>query len=174
VIVHARKAWLSGLSPKQNREIPPLRYNVVFDLKAAFPDLEIILNGGLESLDAAQGALDYVDGVMLGRTAYKDPWIMSGVDEQFFGDPSAVTDRIEVIEKYIPYIEAQLAEGVPLNAMTRHILGLFNGVPGARAWRRYLSENATGLGVEPGQGAGVEVVRDALALMQDHAQTNAA
>ena len=174
VIVHARKAWLSGLSPKQNREIPPLRYNVVFDLKAAFPDLEIILNGGLESLDAAQGALDYVDGVMLGRTAYKDPWIMSGVDEQFFGDPSAVTDRIEVIEKYIPYIEAQLAEGVPLNAMTRHILGLFNGVPGARAWRRYLSENATGLGVEPGQGAGVEVVRDALALMQDNAQTNAA
>jgi tRNA-dihydrouridine synthase A len=99
---------------------------------------------------------------------------MSGVDEQFFGDPSAVTDRIEVIEKYIPYIEAQLAEGVPLNAMTRHILGLFNGVPGARAWRRYLSENATGLGVEPGQGAGVEVVRDALALMQDNAQTNAA
>jgi tRNA-dihydrouridine synthase A len=168
LIVHARKAWLSGLSPKQNREIPPLRYDVVHDLKSAFPDLHITLNGGLDSLDAAAAALDAVDGVMMGRTAYKDPWVLAGVDERLFGDPAPVSNRAEVILNYLPYIEAQMAEGAPLIAMTRHILGLFNGVPGARAWRRYLSENAT----RP--GAGVEVVREALALMQDQAHADAA
>ena len=178
VIVHARKAWLSGLSPKQNRDIPPLRHDVVYDLKAAFPDLDIILNGGLESLDGAAAALEKVDGAMMGRTAYKDPWVLAGVDERFFGDPAPVANRAGVVEKYLPYIEAQLAEGVPLIAMTRHILGLFNGVPGARAWRRYLSENSTGQKAvgqnAAGVSAGAEVVRDALALMQDPAHANAA
>lgn len=168
LIVHARKAWLSGLSPKQNREVPPLRHDVVYGLKAAFPALDITLNGGLDSLDDAAAALESVDGVMMGRTAYKDPWVLAGVDERFFGDPAPVSSRAEAILNYVPYMEAQRDAGVPLIAMTRHILGLFNGVPGARAWRRYLSQNATGA------DAGVDVVREALALMQEQAHADAA
>jgi len=161
LIVHARKAWLFGLSPKENREVPPLRYDVVYDLKQAFPALEIILNGGVETLDAAEDALVRVDGVMIGRAAYKNPWLLAGVDPLLAGEAAPVGSRTEAVLSYLPYIEAQMAAGVPLIAMTRHILGLFNGLPGARAWRRLLSENARQ------SGAGVGVVREALTLVRD-------
>jgi tRNA-dihydrouridine synthase A len=161
LIVHARKAWLSGLSPKENREVPPLRYDLVYDLKQAFPALEIVLNGGVETLDAATDAMTHVDGIMIGRAAYKNPWILAGVDPLLVGAAAPVDSRTEAVLAYLPYIEAQLAAGAPLIAMTRHILGLFNGLPGARAWRRLLSENARQ------SGAGVDVVRDALALVRD-------
>ena len=155
-IIHARKAWLSGLSPKENREIPPLRYEVVHALKEHFPELEIVLNGGLESLDHAWSHLSKVDGVMMGRTAYKDPFILSQVDQRFFGDPEGPLSRQEVVKAYLPYVDGQLQRGVPLKSITRHMMGLFNGQPGARAWRRYLSEHAIG------PMAGPEVLLDAL------------
>ncbi|MGY8960879.1 MAG: tRNA dihydrouridine(20/20a) synthase DusA, partial [Alphaproteobacteria bacterium] len=168
LIVHARKAWLSGLSPKENREVPPLRYDIVYDLKQAFPALEIVLNGGVETLDAATDALTHVDGVMIGRAAYKNPWLLAGVDPILTGEAAPVGSRTEAVLAYLPYIEAQLAAGAPLIAMTRHILGLFNGLPGARAWRRSLSEDARQ------SGAGVDVVQDALALVQDEPDAVAA
>ena len=158
-IVHARKAWLNGLSPKQNREIPPLRYDDAYRLKQDFPDLEIILNGGVETLSRASAHLDRVDGVMIGRAAYQDPWILAGADRLFFGAAAPARDRRGVVEIMLPYIEARCAAGVPLMRITRHMLGLFNGQPGARAWRRYLSENACR------EGAGPEVVRRAAALV---------
>ena len=141
-IVHARKAWLQGLSPKQNREIPPLRYDLVHQLKQEFPHLEIILNGGITRLEMAQEQLQYVDGVMLGREVYQRPYILSAVDEQFFKANHAVKSRQEVVFELIPYIQRQLKEGVRLNSISRHILGLFHGIPGAKGWRRYISENA--------------------------------
>lgn len=158
-IIHARKAWLQGLSPKENREIPPLRYDVVHRLKADFPQLRIVLNGGLTDLAAAAAQLDRVDGVMLGRAAYHNPYLLAGVDRRFYGDTGAIPARHEVVQAYLPYVAARLEEGVPLQAMTRHILGLFQGRPGARAWRRHLSENAH----RP--GAGVEVIRAAAACV---------
>ncbi|WP_269646187.1 tRNA dihydrouridine(20/20a) synthase DusA [Thioalkalivibrio thiocyanodenitrificans] len=156
-IIHARKAWLHGLSPKENREIPPLRYDVVHRLKADFPHLEIILNGGVRDLDTVAAQLDHVDGVMLGREAYHNPYLLADVDRRFFGDNHPVPDRHGVVEALLPYMSDRLDEGVPLQAMTRHILGLFQGRPGARAWRRHLSENAH----RP--GAGIEVIRAAAA-----------
>jgi tRNA-dihydrouridine synthase A len=159
-IVHARKAWLSGLSPKENREIPPLRYETVYALKRDFPEFEIVINGGIESLDAAQDHLQHVDGAMLGRAAYREPWVLAEADSRIFGAPDPLRCRHEAVLAYLPYIKARLAEGVPLHAMTKHILGLFNGVPGARRWRRYLSENAYA------SGAGPEVVEAALALVR--------
>lgn len=141
-IIHARKAWLSGLSPKQNREIPPLRYDTVYGIKREFPELEIIINGGIVSLDQAQEMLERVDGVMLGREAYHNPYLLAGVDSRFFAAEYPVKTRIEVVEAFLPYVQRQLQEGVRLHSMTRHILGLFHGVPGARGWRRYLSEHA--------------------------------
>lgn len=158
-VVHARKAWLKGLSPKENREVPPLDYDIVDRLKAARPDLTIVLNGGLTGLAQAQEALTRVDGVMLGRAAYQDPWVLAGVDAALFGAPNPSAAPQDAVESYKPYLAARLAEGVPLHAMTRHMLGLFNGRPGARLWRRMLSER----GVL--QGADLSVVDDALAAV---------
>nr|WP_281397152.1 tRNA dihydrouridine(20/20a) synthase DusA [Kaustia mangrovi] len=155
-VVHARKAWLRGLSPKENREVPPLDYGRVYRLKAARPDLDIVLNGGIQTLDEAEGHLARVDGVMLGRAAYHTPYVLAEADRRLFDPAAPVPTREEIVERFLPYVEAELACGVPLKAMTRHILGLFHGVPGARGWRRHLSENAH----RP--GAGVEVIRDAL------------
>lgn len=138
-IVHARIAILEGLSPKENREIPPLRYDVVHKLKQDFPYLEIILNGGLSDIDAMAAQLDHVDGVMVGREAYHNPYVMAAVDERFFGDSAAVRSRLEVLQAMRPYIAEHLAQGGQMNHITRHILGLFHGLPGARHFRRQLS-----------------------------------
>ncbi|MEN8128823.1 MAG: tRNA dihydrouridine(20/20a) synthase DusA [Pseudomonadota bacterium] len=156
-IIHARKAWLQGLSPKQNRELPPLRYDVVYRLKQDFPELEIVLNGGLSSVPEAKIQLEYVDGVMLGREVYSNPYLLAAVDELFFAEDAVPPSRHEVIKRYIPYIDAQLAKGVPLSRITPHIMGLFQGLPGARGWRRELSSNARACG-----GLGKETVERAL------------
>ena len=158
-IIHARKAILSGLSPKQNREIPPLRYEFVHRIKRDFPDLTVILNGGVASLDAAAAQAAHVDGVMIGRAAYRDPWMLATVDSRFFGATDPLTSRREAVLGYLPYVARQCAQGVPLHAMTRHILGLFNGQRGAKNWRRHLSENARGA------NAGADVIESALALV---------
>ncbi|MBZ9714301.1 tRNA dihydrouridine(20/20a) synthase DusA [Deinococcus multiflagellatus] len=160
-IVHARKAWLSGLSPKENREIPPLRYEVVRQLKVDFPHLTIVLNGGVLSLDAAQEALAWADGVMIGRAAYQEPYLLAEADGRIFGEQTQPVTRREAIEAYLPYVDAQLAAGQPLNRMMKHTLGLFAGQPGARHWKRTLSEQ----GHKP--GAGLPVVREALAGVPD-------
>ena len=155
--VHARKAWLSGLSPKENREVPPLDYALVYALKAARPDLTIIVNGGISTLDEAAAHLAHVDGVMLGRAAYQNPAILADVDRRFFG--STARDVNDAVEAYLDYAGGQLSLGVPLNALTKHMLGLFHGQPGARLFRRHLSENATK------KGAGISVLRDALGFI---------
>jgi tRNA-dihydrouridine synthase A len=144
VVVHARKAWLSGLSPKENRTVPPLRYDLVHRLKRDFPGLTIVINGGIESLDAAQAQLGHLDGAMLGRAAYHDPWVLAEADARIFGEAPRQLSRREVAEAMLPYIAAQAAAGVPVSRITRHLLGLFHGVPGARAWRRALSGSGTG------------------------------
>jgi tRNA-dihydrouridine synthase A len=161
LIVHARKAWLNGLSPKENRDIPPLDYDRVYRLKAAMPDVPVIINGGIASLDEAKQHLRHVDGVMLGRAAYHDPWRLLGVDSELFGDSPPQAAMKHVFEAMAPYIERQLAQGVRLHSITRHFVGAFHGVPGARAFRRHLAEN----GVKP--GAGVNVLRDAVALVEN-------
>ncbi len=147
-IVHARKAWLSGLSPKQNRDIPPLRYDVVFQLKQDFPALEIIINGGITDLKASQDLLKQVDGVMLGREVYHNPYLLSEVDNGLYTMDSPVKSRQEVALALMPYIQQQLQQGERLNSITRHILGLFHGEDGARAWRRHLSDNANKPGAD--------------------------
>lgn len=159
-IVHARKAWLQGLSPKQNREIPPLDYSMVYRLKADFPDLEIVINGGITQLEECAAHLQQVDGVMLGRTAYHDPYLLAEVDQQFFGNQSTVKSREQVLLDFLPYVEEQLSRGVALNHITRHLLGLFQGVPGAKVFRRHISQHAHRA------GAGIEVLEEALNLMQ--------
>lgn len=141
-IVHARKAWLSGLSPKQNREVPPLRYDIVDQLKQDFPELEILLNGGVTSLDQAEDMLQRLDGVMVGREAYHNPYLLADVDRRIFGDTGTAPSRQEIIAELVPYLREQLKTGMRLNSVARHILGLFHGEPGARGWRRYLSEHA--------------------------------
>ena len=156
-IVHARKAILKGLSPKENRSIPPLRYDVVYRLKNEFPWLTIVLNGGIRQLDEAVVHRGHVDGVMLGREAYHNPFVLSHVDVRFFADTRAVPDRALIVERMLPYIERELSAGTELKYITRHMLGLFQGVPGARAWRRYLSEHAIR------RGAGSGIILDALA-----------
>jgi len=143
-IVHARKAWLKGLSPKENRELPPLDYEIVAELKRARPDLEIILNGGIASLDVAEKELARVDGVMLGRAAYQEPALLLDVDWRFFGDVAPVRTADEAALDFRPWIVRRLGEGVPLHSITRHMLGLFAGRPGARQWRRILSEKGPG------------------------------
>ena len=158
-VIHARKAWLSGLSPKENREIPPLRYDVVRRVKADFPELEVILNGGVGTLDAAVEHLGALDGVMIGRAAYHDPWMLRDADQRIFDGAPGPESRHDVIDSVLPYVEAQCAAGVPLHHMTRHMIGLFNGLPGARGWRRHLSENACR------KGAGPEVLLDATGLV---------
>ena len=142
LIVHARKAWLSGLSPKENRDIPPLRYDVVHRLKADLPDLPIVINGGFTTLEQVKEQLSQLDGVMIGRAAYQHPWLLSAADALIFGDDHPQPTQHEVVMAFADYAERQLADGVPMNAMTRHLLGLFQGRPGARAWRRHLSQHA--------------------------------
>ena len=149
-IVHARKAWLQGLSPKENREIPPLSYNTVYRLKRDFPTLEIIINGGIRSINECETHLSLVDGVMIGREAYQNPWMLSQVDARLFGEETPAHTRERVIEGLLPFVERELAAGVPLNRITRHILGLFHGQPGARAWRRCLSSQSYKTGADAG------------------------
>ncbi|SIO66624.1 tRNA-U16,U17-dihydrouridine synthase [Bradyrhizobium erythrophlei] len=163
LIVHARKAWLNGLSPKENRDIPPLDYNRVYRLKAAMPGVPVIINGGIASLGEAKQHLAHVDGVMLGRAAYQEPWRLLNVDPEVFGEAAPHTTMKDVFEAMMPYIEDQLARGTRLHSMTRHFVGAFHAVPGARAFRRHLAEN----GVRA--GAGVNVLRDAIALVEGRA-----
>jgi tRNA-dihydrouridine synthase A len=159
-IIHARKAWLNGLSPKQNRDIPPLRYEMVYQIKQDFPDLELILNGGINTLDQGKAMLNFVDGVMLGREVYHRPFLLAKVDEVFFQNPSYDKSRTKIALQLIPYIQKQLKAGVRLNSITRHILGLFHGQPGAKCWRRHISENAYK------SGADENVVLSALKFVQ--------
>ena len=161
LIVHARKAWLKGLSPRENREVPPLDYAIVRRLKTAHPDFEIILNGGIASLEQAAEELAHVDGVMMGRAAYQEPWRLLTVDSVLFGDPAPFANAKDAGLALIPYIERELAKGAHLHAVTRHVLGLFRAVPGARAFRRHLATQA----VKP--GASASVMADALALVVD-------
>ncbi|OMQ23529.1 tRNA dihydrouridine(20/20a) synthase DusA [Serratia oryzae] len=158
--IHARKAWLSGLSPKENREVPPLDYPRVYQLKRDFPQLTIAINGGVKTLEEAQQHLQHLDGVMMGREAYQNPGILTRVDSEIFGSAAKVLSSVEIIESLYPYIERELANGTYLGHITRHILGLFQGVPGARQWRRHLSENAH----KP--GADARVVEQALQLVR--------
>jgi len=162
LIVHARKAWLNGLSPKQNRDIPPLDYDRVYRLKASMPNVPIIINGGIGSLVEAKRHLCHVDGVMLGRAAYQEPWRLLAVDPEIFGEAAPCGTMKDVFEAMVPYIERELAKGTRLHAIARHFVGAFHGVPGARAFRRHLAEN----GVRP--GAGIGVLHDAVALVEDH------
>jgi tRNA-dihydrouridine synthase A len=157
VIVHARKAWLEGLSPKDNRDIPPLDYPLVYELKAAQHDLAIAINGGIGDLDAAREHLRHVDGVMFGRAAYQSPEMLMRVDPLLFGQEAPFADPFEAVEAYAPYIARALERGVRLHDMTRHMLGLFAGRPGARAYRQKLAMLA------PARGAGLEVLREAVA-----------
>jgi tRNA-dihydrouridine synthase A len=157
IIVHARKAWLEGLSPKDNRDIPPLDYPLVHELKGAHPDLPLAINGGVVDLAAAQRHLRHVDGVMMGRAAYQSPELLLDVDPLLFGAPPPVADGFAAIEAYVPYVERALAAGARLHDLTRHLLGLFAGRPGARAYRQTLAMRT------PARGAGVEVLREAVA-----------
>jgi tRNA-dihydrouridine synthase A len=156
-ILHARKAWLNGLSPKANRTVPPLRYEMVYRLKQELPALEIVLNGGVRTLDEAHSHLGQVDGVMIGREAYQNPYLLAEADSRIFGESRAAASREEILEAFIPYVVSQLAQGERLHRIIRHILGLYQGIPGAKTWRRHLSEHAH----RPGGGA--EIIRQALA-----------
>jgi tRNA-dihydrouridine synthase A len=141
-LVHARKAWLKGLSPKQNREIPELNYDLVYQLKKDYPQLEIIINGGVTDLAQSQQHLQQLDGVMVGREAYTNPYLLATVDQQIYGSEAPVKSRQKIAEEFLQYVDNELAKGTKLQAMTRHILGLFHGMPGARQYRRHISENA--------------------------------
>ena len=162
-IVHARKAWLQGLSPKENRDVPPLQYDNVYRLKRERPDLEIIINGGINDLDSSENHLQYVDGVMLGRAAYQNPYLLAEVDQRFYGgaasqqtvEPIITKSRDQALLDFMPYIEKQLSQGTQLHHMTRHILGLFQGQPGAKLFRRHISQHAHV------KGCGIEVVEKA-------------
>ena len=147
-VVHARKAWLSGLSPRENREIPPLQYERVYALKERYPELTVVINGGITELDQAIGHLEKVDGVMVGREAYQNPWSLARVDETLFDGLSDGKSRSDVLDRYKQYMESQLKKGVPLKRMARHLLGLFQGQPGARVWRRALSDEAFRVGAD--------------------------
>jgi len=161
LIVHARKAWLSGLSPRENRDIPPLDYDIVFRLKTAYPGLPIVLNGGVTTVEAAREHLHKLDGVMMGRAAYQEPWRLLQVDPSLFGEPAPFASPKAAALALMPYIERELSRGVRLHSMTRHLHGLFQAVPGARAYRRHLATAA----VKP--GACAEVLAEALALVVD-------
>jgi tRNA-dihydrouridine synthase A len=162
-IVHARKAWLQGLSPKENREVPPLDHGRVHRLKAAHPELEIVLNGGITSLDEALGHLGHVDGIALGRAAYQNPYLLAEVDRRLFGEAQPPPSCREVLEALIPYAERHLRAGGRLNNVTRHILGLYHGRPRAKAFRRHLSERA------PRSGAGIEMLLEAIRIAEGEA-----
>ena len=161
LVVHARKAWLKGLSPKENRDVPPLDYGRVYRLKAAHPDKIIVINGGVGSLAEAKDHLAHVDGVMLGRAAYQEPWRLIGADPELYGDAAPVATMKDALFALMPYIANELERGTRLHSITRHLMGAFHGIPGARAFRRHLSEQ----GVKP--GAGISVLEDALALVDD-------
>jgi len=161
LIVHARKAWLDGLSPRENRDIPPLDYGRVYRLKAAHPELAVVLNGGIAGLDEVQAHLRHVDGVMMGRAAYQEPWRLLAVDPMLFAEAARFATPKAAAEALIPYIAREIDRGTRLSAITRHILGLFRGVPGARAFRRHLATEA----VKP--GAGIATLQEALALVLD-------
>ncbi|HDQ1486466.1 TPA: tRNA dihydrouridine(20/20a) synthase DusA [Escherichia coli] len=160
-IIHARKAWLSGLRPKENREIPPLDYPRVYQLKRDFPHLTMSINGGIKSLEEAKAHLQHMDGVMVGREAYQNPGILAAVDREIFGSSDTDADLVAVVRAMYPYIERELSQGTYLGHITRHMLGLFQGIPGARQWRRYLSENAHKA------GADINVLEHALKLVAD-------
>jgi tRNA-dihydrouridine synthase A len=160
VILHARNAWLSGLSPKENREVPPLRYELVHRVKAEFAELEVIVNGGIRTLEQARAQLAAVDGVMVGREAYQNPYALAEWERALLDVSEPVPSRFDIVERLLPYVDRELAEGTPLRGITRHLLGLFNGLPGARAWRRHLSEAAH----RP--GAGPEVILDAMSAVR--------
>ncbi|MCX2760751.1 tRNA dihydrouridine(20/20a) synthase DusA [Vibrio sp. Sgm 22] len=155
--IHARKAWLSGLSPKENREIPPLDYDRAYQIKKDFSDLVIAVNGGVTTLEQTKEHLQHLDGVMIGREAYHSPFILAEVDQQIFGLDTPIKKRSQVVEEMYPYIERELSNGASLGHISRHMLGLFQSMPGARQWRRYISENAHK------KGAGIEVMQTALA-----------
>ncbi len=165
-IVHARKAWLRGLSAKQNRLVPKLKYDRVYRLKRDFPTIDFTINGGIKTLQQALHHLRYVDGVMIGREASRHPWLLSAVDEVIFNQASTIGTRSEMVDAYLPYIEQQLARGLPLRHMIQPLLGLFHGQPGARSWRRHLSERGSN------KGAGVEVIQQALRMVDAEADTD--
>jgi len=155
-IIHARKAWLNGLSPKENREVPPLQYETVYQLKQDFPDLDFIINGGFTTQDDIMQQYQYVDGVMIGRAAYQNPYLLAEIEQVLFANKTPLLTRYEILERFMTYVQQNLDLGVYLGHMTRHILGLFLGQPGARAYRRYISEHAYQ------EGAGVEVIKCAM------------
>jgi len=158
--VHARKAWLKGLSPKENRDIPPLDYELVYQLKQEFPELEIIINGGIKTLTECQQHLLQVDGVMMGRAAYSNPYILAGVDNKLYADGRIELSRDQVLQNYLEYCEQQLAQGTRLNHLSRHVVGLFHGEPNSRLWRQHISENAHL------KDAGLEVLQHAFEKQQ--------
>jgi len=161
-IVHARKAWLKGLSPKENRDVPPLNYDLVYRVKQEFPELEVIINGGIKTLDSCLEHLQYVDGVMLGREAYHNPYLLMQVDGAIYSNVAdEMLSRKQVLQQYFPYIEDQIKQGSHLKHMSRHLLGLFQGQVGAKAWRRHISENAHK------EGAGVELLQEAMEMVVD-------
>ena len=167
-IIHARKAWLKGLSPKENRTIPPLHYETVYNLKRDFPELNITINGGISEIDEIAIHLEHCDGIMMGREIYQNPWKLKEIDEHFFPDENITQltkakTRSDYVHAYLPYIESQLSKGIYLRHMTRHMLGLFHGQPGAKSWRRYLSTYG------PRKGAGLEVIHEALKFVDDNA-----
>ena len=166
--VHARKAWLEGLSPKENRDVPPLNYGRVHRLKQQRPDLHIGINGGIKTLDECQAQLEHVDSVMVGREAYQNPWLLADVDRRLYGEDGPAADRHAAAEALRPYIARRLEEGAKLNHMTRHLLGLFQGCPGGRKFRRHLSEHAHR------EGAGLAVFDDALGLVPRPQETSLA
>lgn len=165
-IVHARKAWLKGLSPKENREVPPLRYPLVHQLKADYPELEIIINGGLKSIEDCKQQLVEVDGVMVGREAYSNPYILAQVDKEVYGDDHKILSREEIFLQYLDYCEAQLSQGQKLHHMSRHVLGLFLGQSGARLFRRHISENIHKA------DAGLHTLVDAFNLTQQFSESD--
>ncbi|MCR5379189.1 MAG: tRNA dihydrouridine(20/20a) synthase DusA [Fibrobacter sp.] len=165
-IVHARKAWLKGLSPKENREVPPLHYDFVHRLKAEMPDLNISINGGIKTLDQVEEQLQDLDGVMVGREAYENPWFLRDADERIFGDktPSPYASRKAVLEAYLPYVEKQTAEGCPATILVKHLYGLFTGLPGARKYRQLLSNGAPRAAE---YGGAVALIQKAMDLVQE-------
>ena len=159
-VIHARKAWLDGLSPKENRDIPPLHYDRVYAIKSAYPELEVIINGGIQDLNDATNHLAHVDGVMLGREVYHNPYLLSQVDQIFYDSGESGPTREDIIQQMQPYIEQHIADGGRLNHISRHMIGLYQAVPGAKLWRRYISQNAHK------RGAGFGVILDALELVR--------
>jgi len=155
-IIHARKAWLNGLSPKENREVPPLQYEIVYQLKNEFPEIDFIINGGFTTQDSIMEQYAHVDGVMIGRATYQNPYLLAEIEQSLFGNEASQPTRYEILENFMDYVQQNLDQGVYLGHMSRHILGLFLGQPGARAYRRYISENTYR------EGAGVEVIRAAM------------